>query len=86
MTVMLRHDFYKVARLPPEIASEAPFNVFSRKLLWLSVFWLWTLSIGAMAAEPEKLNAGYSIYSGMTAPLWTTKEAGLFEKMVSTSS
>jgi len=80
MTVMLRHDFYKVARLPPEIASEAPFNVFSRKLLWLSVFWLWTLSIGAMAAEPEKLNAGYSIYSGMTAPLWTTKEAGLFEK------
>ena len=80
MTVMLRHDFYKVDRLPPEIASEAPFNVFSRKLLWLSVFWLWTLSIGAMAAEPEKLNAGYSIYSGMTAPLWTSKEAGLFEK------
>ena len=80
MTVMLRHDFYKVARLPPEIASEAPFNVFSRRLLWLSVFWLWTLSIGAMAAEPEKLNAGYSIYSGMTAPLWTSKEAGLFEK------
>jgi ABC-type nitrate/sulfonate/bicarbonate transport system substrate-binding protein len=31
-------------------------------------------------SQPEKLNAGYSIYSGMTAPLWTTKEASLFEK------
>ena len=78
--MLIRHDFYKVARLRPEIGREASLNLFSRKLLWLSAFWLWTLSIGAMAAEPEKLNAGYSIYSGMTAPLWTTKEASLFEK------
>jgi len=69
MTLMLtRHDFYKVARLPSEIAREVSLNTSSRKLLWFSAFWFWTLSIGAMAAEPEKLNAGYSIYSGMTAP------------------
>ena len=79
-SMLIRHDFYKIARLPSEIASEASLKVSSRKLLWLSAFWFWTLCIGAMAAEPEKLNAGYSIYSGMTAPFWTTKEAGLFEK------
>jgi ABC-type nitrate/sulfonate/bicarbonate transport system substrate-binding protein len=81
MNVMLiRHDFYKVVRLGLGIGREASVNLFSPKLLWLSTFWLWCLSIGAMAAEPEKLNAGYSIYSGMTAPVWTTKEASLFEK------
>jgi NitT/TauT family transport system substrate-binding protein len=51
-----------------------------RKLPWLCAIVLWSLSGYGTAAEPEKLNVGYSIYSGMTAPLWTTKEAGLFEK------
>ncbi|HEY7169081.1 MAG TPA: ABC transporter substrate-binding protein [Candidatus Binatia bacterium] len=30
--------------------------------------------------EGERLHIGYSIYAGITAPLWATKEAGLFEK------
>src|ERR1041384_1297475 len=30
--------------------------------------------------EAERLHIGYSIYAGITAPLWATKEAGLFEK------
>ncbi len=52
------------------------------KSLWLYVFVLLTPGAGVMSAEPqgERLHMGYSIYSGMTAPIWATKEAGLFEK------
>ena len=52
------------------------------KSLWLYVLVLLTLSTAVMSAEPEgeRLHMGYSIYSGMTAPVWATKEAGLFEK------
>jgi NitT/TauT family transport system substrate-binding protein len=52
------------------------------KWLWLGVLALFTLSTGVIGAEPqgERLHMGYSIYPGMTAPVWATKEAGLFEK------
>lgn len=52
------------------------------KSLWLYVLVLLTPGAGVMSAEPqgERLHMGYSIYSGMTAPIWATKEAGLFEK------
>jgi NitT/TauT family transport system substrate-binding protein len=52
------------------------------KSLWFYVLVLLSLSTAVMSAEPEgeRLNMGYSIYSGMTAPVWATKEAGLFEK------
>jgi len=52
------------------------------KSLWFYVLFLLSLRTAVMSAEPEgeRLNMGYSIYSGMTAPVWATKEAGLFEK------
>ena len=52
------------------------------KSLWLHILVFLTLCAGAMGAEAqgERLHMGYSIYSGMTAPVWATKEAGLFEK------
>jgi NitT/TauT family transport system substrate-binding protein len=40
---------------------------------------VFALAIGA-ELEGERLYVGYSIYAGVTAPLWATKEAGLFEK------
>jgi NitT/TauT family transport system substrate-binding protein len=55
---------------------------FRPKSLWLCILVLLSLSTRASGGEPEgeRLHVGYSIYSGMTAPLWATKEAGLFEK------
>ena len=55
---------------------------FSPKSLLLCILVLLSLCTGASGGEPEgeRLHVGYSIYSGMTAPLWATKEAGLFEK------
>jgi NitT/TauT family transport system substrate-binding protein len=52
------------------------------KSLWLCILVLLSLSTGVLGAEleGEKLYVGYSIYAGVTAPLWATKEAGLFEK------
>jgi ABC-type nitrate/sulfonate/bicarbonate transport system substrate-binding protein len=51
------------------------------KSLWFCILIL-SLSTGVLGAEPdgERLHVGYSIYAGVTAPLWATKEAGLFEK------
>ena len=55
---------------------------FRTKSLWLCNLVFFSLSTSVVAGEPEgeRLHVGYSIYSGMTAPLWATKEAGLFEK------
>ena len=52
------------------------------KSLWLCILVLLSLSTSVLGAEPEaeRLHVGYSIYAGVTAPLWATKEAGLFEK------
>ena len=52
------------------------------KSLWLCILVLLNLSTSVLGAEPdgERLHVGYSIYAGVTAPLWATKEAGLFEK------
>jgi ABC-type nitrate/sulfonate/bicarbonate transport system substrate-binding protein len=52
------------------------------KSLWFCILILLSLSTGVLGAEPdgERLHVGYSIYAGVTAPLWATKEAGLFEK------
>src|SRR5438132_6411440 len=52
------------------------------KSLWLCILVLLSLSTGVLGAEleGERLYVGYSIYAGITAPLWATKEAGLFEK------
>jgi ABC-type nitrate/sulfonate/bicarbonate transport system substrate-binding protein len=49
---------------------------------FLSICALLALSFGARIAnaEMEKLHLGYSIYAGVTAPLWVAKEAGWFEK------
>src|SRR5262245_62962864 len=52
------------------------------KTSWLCILVLMTLSTSVLAAESEgeRLHVGYSIFAGVTAPLWATKEAGLFEK------
>jgi NitT/TauT family transport system substrate-binding protein len=52
------------------------------KSLSLCILVLLSLSTSVLGAEPERerLHVGYSIYAGVTAPLWATKEAGLFEK------
>jgi hypothetical protein len=52
------------------------------KPLWLCIVVLLSLSKSVLGAEPEgeRLHVGYSIYAGVTAPLWATKEAGLFEQ------
>ena len=52
------------------------------KSLWLCILVFVSLSTRVLGAEleGERLNVGYSIYAGITAPLWATKEAGLFEK------
>ncbi len=57
---------------------------FRMKSLWFCILVFFSLSTSVVAGEPEgeRLHVGYSIYSGMTAPLWATKEAGLFEKNV----
>ena len=36
--------------------------------------------LGGSSAGAQRVPAGYSIYSALTAPLWVTKEAGHFEK------
>ena len=36
--------------------------------------------IGGSSAGAQRVPAGYSIYSALTAPLWVTKEAGHFDK------
>ena len=53
-----------------------------RRSLWFYVLLFLSLSTSVMGAEPEgeRLHVGYSIFAGVTAPLWATKEAGLFEK------
>jgi ABC-type nitrate/sulfonate/bicarbonate transport system substrate-binding protein len=43
-------------------------------------FALAVFSIAGSAAGAQRIPAGYSIYSALTAPLWVTKEAGHFEK------
>jgi NitT/TauT family transport system substrate-binding protein len=52
------------------------------KSLWLCILVLLSLSTSVLGAESEgeRLHVGYSIFAGVTAPLWATKEAGLFEK------
>ena len=53
-----------------------------RKSPWFYVLLFLSLSTAVRSAEPERerLHVGYSIFAGVTAPLWATKEAGLFEK------
>lgn len=75
----IQYHFYTVPALRRKIGKEQFSNILACLLVWL-IFLIWNLTVAAIAAEPEKLNAGYSIYSGMTAPLWTTKEAGLFDR------
>ena len=56
--------------------------IMRAKSLAFSIFLLVCLSTKMLGAEleSEKLHIGYSIYAGITAPLWATKEAGLFER------
>ena len=56
--------------------------VMRARLLAFSIFLLLCLSTKIFGAELEgqRLHIGYSIYAGITAPLWATKEAGLFER------
>jgi NitT/TauT family transport system substrate-binding protein len=55
---------------------------FRTKSLWFCILVFFSLSTSVVAGEPggERLHVAYSIYSGMTAPLWATQEAGLFDK------
>ncbi len=46
----------------------------------LVVFALVVCAIAGSSASAQRIPAGYSIYSALTAPLWVTKEAGHFEK------
>ena len=46
----------------------------------LVAFALAVSAIGGSSAGAQRIPAGYSIYSALTAPLWVTKEAGHFEK------
>src|SRR5262245_51287095 len=52
------------------------------KSRWLCILFLLNLNTSVLGAEleGERLHVGYSIFAGVTAPLWATKEAGLFEK------
>ena len=56
--------------------------VMRARSLAFSIFLLLCLSTKIFGAEleGERLHIGYSIYAGITAPLWATKEAGLFER------
>src|SRR5262245_9679348 len=56
-----------------------------QKVPWLGWFYILGLlslstSVSGAEAEGERLHVGYSIFAGVTAPLWATKEGGLFEK------
>jgi NitT/TauT family transport system substrate-binding protein len=53
-------------------------RIWTRGLLFLAAF---LISAGAWAQEKaEKMNVGYSAQAGAFAPVWITKEAGLFRK------
>ena len=47
------------------------------KSRWLGILVLLSLSTSVLGAESEgeRLHVGYSIFAGVTAPLWATKEA-----------
>src|SRR5262245_30914966 len=47
---------------------------------FIITFALVVFIIGESPAEAQRIPAGYSIFSALTAPLWITKEAGHFEK------
>ena len=46
----------------------------------LSVVFALIFFLGGLPAGAQRIPAGYSIYSALTAPLWVTKEAGHFDK------
>jgi ABC-type nitrate/sulfonate/bicarbonate transport system substrate-binding protein len=66
--------------MPRNGNSEKVFLAHRFPVNWLVAFALAVSAIGGPAAEAQRIPAGYSIYSALTAPLWVTKEAGHFKK------
>lgn len=56
------------------------FSISRLNFIWICALLIWAVHPGVAPGQAEKLHAGYSIYTGVTGPLWVTKEAGLFEK------
>lgn len=56
------------------------FPVSRLKFICTCALLIWGLGPEVAPGQGEKLHVGYSIYAGVTAPLWVTKEAGWFEK------
>ncbi|MGH7808766.1 MAG: ABC transporter substrate-binding protein [Candidatus Binatia bacterium] len=50
------------------------------RINFLVAFALVVSAVAGSSARAQRIPAGYSIYSALTAPLWVTKEAGHFDK------
>ena len=56
------------------------FRQYRHALNWTATFLLLLLITSPAHAQQEKMIVGYSAQAGAYAPIWITKEAGLFRK------